>query len=113
MLIGDGVSVVLPGHGERGMFLAGVDSCLCAYLTVLVFACFDPLLFFSSLLISSILSVMSSDLVCFSQGVTCVVALPDGRRVISGSSDGSLRVWDVDTGECVQKLEGHRNVSEC
>jgi WD40 repeat protein len=56
---------------------------------------------------------MSSDLVCFSQGVSCVVALSDGRRVVSGSGDYTLRVWDVDTGECARELKGHREVSEC
>jgi WD40 repeat protein len=56
---------------------------------------------------------MSSDLVCFSQTVICVVALSDGRRVVSGSSDNTLRVWDVDTGECVRELQGHGWVSEC
>jgi WD40 repeat protein len=56
---------------------------------------------------------MSSDLVCFSQVVSCVVAMPDGRRVVSGSYDKTLRVWDVDTGECVRELKGHSEVSEC
>jgi WD40 repeat protein len=42
-----------------------------------------------------------------------VVALSDGWRVVSGSNDTTLRVWDVDTGECVRELEGHRMVSEC
>jgi WD40 repeat protein len=56
---------------------------------------------------------MSSALVCFSQDVSCVVALSDGRRVVSGSGDDTLRVWDVDTGECVQELKGHGLVSEC
>jgi WD40 repeat protein len=104
MLSVDGVSVVMPGHG--------VDCRLCA---VLVFACVGlyPLLFFSSLLISSLFSVMSSDLVCFSQAVRCVVALSDGRRVVSGSFESTLRVWDVDTGECVRELKGHDGVSEC
>ena len=32
---------------------------------------------------------------------------PDGRRVVSGSSDKTLKVWDVTTGECVATLEGH------
>jgi WD40 repeat protein len=45
--------------------------------------------------------------------VTCVVAMPDSRRVVSGSDDETLRVWDVDTGECVRELEGHGLVSEC
>jgi WD40 repeat protein len=56
---------------------------------------------------------MSSDIVCFSQVVNCVVAMSDGRRVVSGSWDETLRVWDVDTGECVRALEGHDWVSEC
>ena len=32
---------------------------------------------------------------------------PDGRRVVSGSYDKTLKVWDVATGECVATLEGH------
>jgi WD40 repeat protein len=42
-----------------------------------------------------------------------VVALSDGRRVVSGSKDKTLRVWDVDTGECVRELKGHGGVSGC
>jgi WD40 repeat protein len=82
---------------------------------VLVFACLvlAPFRFSSSLLTSSLLSVVSSDLVSFSQWVRCVVAMSDGRRVVSGSDDNTLRVWDVDTGECVRELEGHGKVSEC
>ena len=32
---------------------------------------------------------------------------PDGRRVVSGSSDNTLKVWDMATGRCVATLEGH------
>ena len=32
---------------------------------------------------------------------------PDGRRVVSASNDSTLKVWDVETGECVATLEGH------
>jgi len=32
---------------------------------------------------------------------------PDGQRVVSGSY-GELKVWDVETGECVATLEGQR-----
>ena len=43
--------------------------------------------------------------------VTSVVALSDGRRVVSGSEDHTVRVWDVNTGSCERVLEGHSRVS--
>jgi WD40 repeat protein len=33
---------------------------------------------------------------------------PDGRRIASTSDDGSARVWDAQTGECLIALRGHR-----
>jgi WD40 repeat protein len=33
---------------------------------------------------------------------------PDGKRIVSGSSDKSIRVWDAETGEMVSgPFEGH------
>ena len=38
----------------------------------------------------------------------CSVSLSaDGRRVVSGSWDGSLRLWGVDSGRCLQTFAGH------
>jgi WD40 repeat protein len=48
----------------------------------------------------------------FSQSINCVCASSDRYRVISGSDDSTLRVWDVDTGECEQVLKGHSEVSQ-
>ena len=38
---------------------------------------------------------------------------PDGRRVVSGGGDETLKVWDVATGECVATLKGHSNYVRC
>ena len=45
-------------------------------------------------------------LVGHTDGVRGVCALPDGR-VVSASSDSTLRVWDVATGVCERVLTGH------
>ena len=44
------------------------------------------------------------------QDVTCVAVLPDGR-VVSGSLDNTIRVWNTSTGVCDIILDGHTNVS--
>jgi WD40 repeat protein len=40
-------------------------------------------------------------------GVNGVAFSQDGRRVVSGSEDNTLRIWNVETGEEEKKLEGH------
>ena len=35
------------------------------------------------------------------------------RRVVSGSRDATLRVWDVETGECLHVLVGHVAAVRC
>ena len=39
-------------------------------------------------------------------GVTTVAISPDGHFVAAGSLDKSVRVWDVTTGNLVERLEG-------
>ena len=36
-----------------------------------------------------------------------------GVNIVSGSWDKTLRVWDINSGECVQKLEGHEDSIIC
>jgi WD40 repeat protein len=39
--------------------------------------------------------------------VTAVALTPDGRQVISGSHDKTVRVWDFQSGETLRALQGH------
>ena len=39
--------------------------------------------------------------------VYSVAVSPDGRLIVSGGSDKTVRIWDVDTGEEVKTLYGH------
>ena len=46
--------------------------------------------------------------------VNCLSFSPDGRQLLSGSTDQSLLVWDVQTGELVRRLKGHHGfVTAC
>ena len=32
---------------------------------------------------------------------------PDGTQVVSGALDGTVKLWDVHTGQCLRTLSGH------
>ncbi len=39
--------------------------------------------------------------------VNAVAVTPDGRHVLSASDDGTVKVWDLATGQLLRSLEGH------
>ena len=41
--------------------------------------------------------------------VRSVLFSPDGTRIVSGSDDSTVRVWDAVSGQCVHTLKGHTN----
>lgn len=41
------------------------------------------------------------------EGVSCLALSPDGKLMVSGSLDGSLKVWDLLSGEQVRRFSGH------
>ncbi|KAK2731274.1 hypothetical protein FQN57_003536 [Myotisia sp. PD_48] len=43
----------------------------------------------------------------FTDWVMSVAFSPDGSKIVSGSGDNTVRVWEVATGKLLQTLEGH------
>ncbi len=41
------------------------------------------------------------------KGITAVAVTPDGRHVVSGSRDKTLKLWDLDTRQYLQTFKGH------
>jgi WD40 repeat protein/serine/threonine protein kinase len=39
--------------------------------------------------------------------IDSVAVTPDGRHIVSGSRDHTLRMWDLGTGRCLTTLQGH------
>ena len=35
----------------------------------------------------------------------------DGQRALSGSDDGTVKLWDLESGQKILTLEGHRRVN--
>jgi WD40 repeat protein len=50
---------------------------------------------------------MARPLLGHTQSVTSVAFSPDGRRIATASCDGTVRVWDVETGQEKLRLLGH------
>jgi hypothetical protein len=45
--------------------------------------------------------------------ITCVACTPDGRRVATGSADGTVRVWNPQSEQALAVLRGHRGPVVC
>ena len=39
--------------------------------------------------------------------VYSVAYSPDGTKIISGSDDNTVKIWDANTGECLKTMKGH------
>jgi WD40 repeat protein len=41
------------------------------------------------------------------QGIWCLNYSHDGKKLVSASSDGLCKIWDVKSGKCAQELTAH------
>ena len=44
-----------------------------------------------------------------SVGIKVVAFSPDGKKILSGSCDATLALWDIETGNIIKYFKGHRN----
>ena len=59
------------------------------------------------------LAVLERKLTGHEDWVNSVVVSPDGKWAASGSSDKTVKIWDLETGECQATLEGHTDEVKC
>ena len=50
----------------------------------------------------------SGSMVGHEADVTALASTPDGNRLISASTDGSIRAWDAETCEAIRSIEAHK-----
>ena len=43
----------------------------------------------------------------YADWVSSVAFSPDGQRIVSGSGDETLKIWDANSGQELQTLKGH------
>ena len=44
------------------------------------------------------------------EGVRCLLVLPNRRVLASGAYDNTVRLWDLETGQCLHVLQGHTGI---
>jgi GTPase SAR1 family protein/DNA-directed RNA polymerase subunit RPC12/RpoP len=59
------------------------------------------------------LAVLERMLTGHTAWVSSVAVSPDGRWAASGSFDDTVKIWDIETGNCQATLEGHRKDINC
>lgn len=49
----------------------------------------------------------------YKSGIFALAFSPDGTRVLTGSDDTTIRLWNLETGRCLQVFEGHTGLVRC
>ena len=48
-----------------------------------------------------------------SSAVSSVAFSPDGTKVVSGSGDNTVKIWNVESGDVLHTLSGEREYDDC
>ena len=53
--------------------------------------------------------ILGSDVTCYghTRAIACVALSPDGQRIVTGSNDLTLKLWDAESGQEQLTLKGH------
>jgi len=60
----------------------------------------------------SFAAIFDKGLIGHTELVTCVTNLPNGD-IVTGSRDKTLKIWNLETGNCIKTLIGHTNEITC
>jgi WD40 repeat protein len=71
-----------------------------------------------TLCVAALFGQEAADVEVFAQlghrSMVCFAAFsPDGQRIVSGSADKTIKIWDVESGREIRTLSGHGNYVEC
>ena len=75
--------------------------------------CFVIFVFCKCIVVSLKLNYHLFETTGHNDGVNCLVVSPDCREIFSGSYDGTVRRWLVQTGQCLHVYQVHSNTVCC
>jgi hypothetical protein len=108
VLADGGVLWLLLGDGPHGIEVRRVRS-----LEPIGKAVADVALFPQQQLDAARVQALRRDGLLPLHSFSCRVVSSNGRQMLSGGMDGSVRLWDTDSGEELCRCSGHRSMVDC
>jgi WD40 repeat protein len=92
----------IPGIIDQFAYMDWREKSGKEYKKLLAACCTDEAISSEGLVIKKAMALKEHNGPVYSLAVT-----PDGKRVVSGSSDNTLKVWGLESGQCIVTLKGH------